>query len=178
MKITIKILLLFLTLNLFSCKGTSQENEKPIAEFDLSTVEKFRESKLRSQIINDYDRIFSSAQIMDLGDLIYNYEVKTTRQIVVVTIDDISPYSDIQKFASDLGNYFGVGTVEEDNGLIIVLSTAQRKVAIATGYSTELVLTDAICKNVIDSIMIPEFINENYYEGTKNGVRELIERWK
>jgi len=62
MKIVTKILILFLTLNLFSFKGTAQETEikKITTEFDFSTVEKFRETKLKDQIINDYDSIFSS----------------------------------------------------------------------------------------------------------------------
>ena len=95
--------ILFLTLNLLSCKGSAQETEtrKPIPEFDFSTVEKFRESKLKGLIVNDYDSIFSPTQRKELSGIIYNYNMETTRQIVVVTIDSISPYSNIQKYATD-----------------------------------------------------------------------------
>ena len=64
MKIGTKILILFLTLNLFSCKGSAQKTEikKPIHEFDFSTIEKFRETKLKGQIINDYDSILSLSE--------------------------------------------------------------------------------------------------------------------
>ena len=100
MKIGTKILILFLTFNLLSCKGSAQETEtkKPISEFDFSTIEKFRETKPKGQIINDYDSIFSPSERKELSDIIYDYNIETTRQIVVVTIDSISPYSDIQKF--------------------------------------------------------------------------------
>ena len=99
------------------------------------------------------------------------YADATTRQIVVVTVDSISPYSDIQKYASDLGSYWGVGHKDLDNGLVIVLSKPLRKVAIAIGYQrTEKILTDSICKQIIDSIMIPNFKNDDYYEGIDNCV--------
>ena len=143
MKIGIKILILFLILNLLSCKGTAQETDtKNIAtEFDFSTIE-------------------------------------TTRQIVVVTVDSISPYSDIQKFATDLSNYLGVGDAEKNNGLTIVMCNPCRKIGIATGTGTELILTNDICKKVIDQTIIPELKNGNFYVGIKNGVIDLIEKWE
>ncbi len=180
MKIGTKILILFLTLNLFSCKGTAQERDtkESIAEFDFSTVDKFRESKRIGQIVNDYDNIFSFSQQKELSDILYDYNIATTRQIVLVTIDSINPYSDIQKMASDLGNYWGVGAAEKDNGLIILLCKPCQKIGIVTGYETELVLTDEICQEIIDKTIIPEFRKENFYDGIKNGLVELIAKWK
>ncbi len=180
MKIGTKILILFLTLNLLSCKGSAQETEtkKPNIEFDFSTVEKYRESKLKGQIINDYDSIFSPLQRKELSDIIYDYNIETTRQIVVVTIDSISPYSDIRKYATDLGNYWGVGDAKKNNGLTIVTCNTCRQIGIATGTGTELILTDEICKEVIDKTIIPEFKNGEFYSGIKKGVTELIAKWK
>ncbi len=167
-------------MNFLSCKGSAQETEtkKPIPEFDFSTIEKFRETKLKGLIINDYDSIFSPSQRKELSDIIYDYNIETTRQIVVVTIDSISPYSEIQKYATDLGNYWGVGDAEKNNGLTIVMCNPCRQIGIATGLGTELILTDEICKDVIDQTIIPEFKNANFYDGVKNGVVELIEKWK
>ena len=167
-------------MNLLSCKGNAQETEtkNPKTEFDFSKVEKFQETKLKGLIINDYDSIFSPAQRKELSDIIYDYNIETTRQIVVVTIDSISPYSDIQKYATDLRNYWGVGTAEKNNGLTIVMCNPCRQIGIATGTGTKLILTDEICKEVIDKKIIPEFKNGEFYSGIKNGVTELIEKWK
>lgn len=180
MKIGTKILILFLTLNMLSCKGTAQETDSKntATEFEFSTVEKFRETKIKGQIINDYDSIFSPSQRKELSDLIYDYNIQTTRQIVVVTIDSIKPYSDIQKYAGDLMNYWGVGDAEKNNGLTIVMCNPCRQIGIATGTGTELILTDKICKEVIENTIIPEFKNGEFYKGIKNGVTELIEKWK
>ena len=179
MKIGTKILILFLTLNLLSCKGSAQETEtiKPTTEFDFSSVEKFRITKLQGLIVNDYDSIFSSFQRQELSDLIYNYNLKTTRQIAIVTIDSITPYSDIVKYATDLSNYWEIGDSEKNNGLTIVLCKPCRKIGIATGTGTQLILTDEICKEVLDNTIMPELKNGEFYNGIKNGVSELIEKW-
>ena len=180
MKIGTKILILFLTLNLLSCKSSAQETEtkKSTTEFDFSTVEKYRDTKLKGLIINDYDSIFNSAQRKELSDIIYDYNIKTTRQIVVVTVDSISPYSEIQKYAGDLMNYWGVGTIEKNNGLTIVVCNPCKQIGIVTGTGTELILTDEVCKEVIDKTIIPEFKNGEFYSGIKKGVIQLIEKWE
>jgi uncharacterized protein len=180
MNIGTKIFILFLTLILFSCKGKTQEAEtkKLVTQFDLSTIEKFRDTKLKGEVISDYDNIFTPSQRKELSDILNNYNLKTTRQIAVVTIDSIKPYSDIQEMATDLGKYWGVGNYEKDNGIVIVFSNPEGKIGIATGRGTELVLTNDICKRVIDSVMIPEFKNQNFFQGIKNGVTDLIKKWK
>ena len=179
MKIGTKILILFLTLNLLSCKGLAQESEtkKPTPEFDFSDMEKSTFPKPVG-IINDFGQVFTESQRTELTKVLYNYDIETTRQIIVVTIDSIKPYRNIQKYTTDLGNNWGVGTAEKNNGLIIVVCNACRQIGIATGTGTELILTDEICKNVIDQTIIPEFKNGNFYGGIKNGVVELIKKWK
>ncbi len=179
MKIGTKILILFLTLNLLSCKGSVQETEtkKPTPKFEFSEMERSSFPKPIG-IINDYGQIFTEAQRTKLTKVLYDYDIETTRQIIVITIDNIKPYTNIQKYATDLGNTWGVGTAEKNNGLTIVVCNPCRQIGIATGTGTKLILTDEICKNVIDQTIIPEFKNGNFYDGIKNGVAELIKKWE
>ncbi len=179
MKIGTKILILFLTLNLLSCKGSAQETEikKSATEIQLSKTVKNAFPKPIG-IINDYGKIFTESQRAELSKILYDYDIETTRQIVVVTIDSIKPYQNIQKYATDLGNEWGIGDAEKNNGLTIVVCNPCRQIGIATGLGTELILTDEICKNAIDQTIIPEFKNGEFYNGIKKGVTELIEKWK
>ncbi len=179
MKIGTKILILFLTLNFLSCKGIAQETatKKPTTEIDFLDTEKSSIPKPIG-IISDYGQIFTESQRNELSKILYDYDIETTRQIVVVTVDSIKPYKDIQKFATDLGQNWGVGTVKKNNGLTIVVCKPCRQIGIATGTGTELILTDEICKKVIGEKIIPEFKNGEFYSGIKKGVIELIEKWK
>ncbi|TXD70822.1 TPM domain-containing protein [Aequorivita lipolytica] len=151
--------------SIFSCKSQGKE---------YLTI--FQDNP-NSLAIVDNSNIFSISENIDLATKLVQYGDKTTRQIAVVTVDSISPYNDIQKYASDLGNYWGVGQKDIDNGLLIVFSKPLRKVAISTGYGTEKVLTDSICKQIIDSVMIPKFKEDKYYEGIDMGVNAIIKIW-
>ncbi len=163
MKLSLLSFLLLITV--LSCKSQDKEN---------STV--FQENP-NSLAVVDYSYIFSISENNELATKLGQYGDKTTRQIAVVTVDSIFPYNDIQKYASDLGNYWGVGQKDLDNGLLIVFSKPLRKVAISTGYGTEKVLTDSICKQIIDSVMIPKFKEDKYYEGIDMGVDAIIKIW-
>ncbi|WP_340155309.1 TPM domain-containing protein [uncultured Winogradskyella sp.] len=179
MKIATKILILFLTLNLLSCRGSAQETEtkEPKTEIEFSETKKSTFPKPIG-IINDYGKVFSELQRTELSKVLYDYEIETTRQIVIVTIDSIKPYQNIQKYAVDVGNEWGIGNAEKNNGLTIVVCNPCRQIGIATGTETELILTDEICKNIIDQTIIPEFKNGKFYDGIKNGIVELIKKWK
>lgn len=180
MNIRTKIIILFLAANLFSCKGIVQETENKSHKtaVDFSKIEKIKEAKNKGLIINDYVNIFNAAQKEELSDIINDYYKKTTRQIVVVTVDNITPYTDILVYATDLGNYWGVGDATKNNGVTIVLCNSCRQVGIATGTGTQLILTDQICKEIIDETMIPEFKNGDFYNGIKKGIAELIHKWE
>lgn len=168
MKIAIQIILLFLSLNFVSCKSVSKEKEKINKSSFPAPI----------GIINDFSHIFSQEQKAKLHKMLYDYEVKTTKQIVVVTVDSISPYTNMQKYTTDLGNNWGVGLKKTNNGLAIVLCKPCKKIGIATGIGTQLILTDSICKQVIDKTIIPQFKNEQFYLGIEKGILELMEQWQ
>lgn len=179
MKLSFQIIILALTFNLFSCKGSAQEtkSKKVIPEVVSSEIKKSTFPKPLG-IINDYGLIFTESQRNKLSKILYDYDIETTRQIVIVTIDSITPYQDIHKYATDLGNKWGVGTKEKNNGLTIVFCKPRRQITIATGIGTEQILTDEICKEVIEKTIIPEFKKGDYYVGIEKGITELIAKWQ
>lgn len=128
--------------------------------------------------VNDFENIFTSEQRIKLDKRIGVYELETTNEIVIVTIDSIEPYENINDFATDLSNEWGIGKTEKNNGLLILFSKSLREIRISTGLGTEKILTDEICKKVIDQTIIPEFKKGNYYNGIEKGLTELIAKWK
>lgn len=127
----------------------------------------------------------NGAVVMDLSSFLsskeehklISFEEKTSNQIAIITIDSINPYDDIQKYATDLGNYWSVGQKEKDNGLVIAICGPCRTAGITTGYGTEKILTDSICKNILETSMIPNFKEDRYYEGISIGLDSIIHKW-
>ena len=181
MKLIFKIIF-FAFLTIYSCKTKQIEKTEPntnppkveFSEFDLGESDL---PKLKREV-NDFELIFTVEQLEKLTLMIKEFEKNTSNQIAIVSIKSIGSYTDFDKFAVDLSNYNGIGLKEMNNGLSIDFSKNLRKIRISTGLGTEKILTDEICKNIIDQTIIPEFKNGDYYSGIEKGMAELIAKWE
>jgi uncharacterized protein len=171
------IIILLLSFAVLTCKTQTNTTDTQDKIY-FSGVAQFNEAKTKAQPVNDFSLLFSNEEQLGLSKILIDYHAQTTRQIVVVTVDSISPYNNSLRYATDLANYWGVGDAEKDNGLLFLICKPIRKVSIATGYGTEKILTDEICSSVINDIMVPKFANSQYFEGTKKGIEALIQQWE
>ena len=128
--------------------------------------------------VNDFENVLTEYQIQVLDSIMRDFEARTTNEIVIVTVNDIGNSPKMADFAVEIGNRWGVGKKDKDNGLIIIFSRTMKETFFATGYGTEKILKDEICKEIVDSIMIPFFMEEDYFRGLKAGLLECIDRWE
>ncbi len=131
-----------------------------------------------SNWVNDFEDILTEEEEKTLNEIVNRYQDVTTREIAIVTIETYEPYDDIQTYGGDLLNAWGIGVKDVNNGLLILVSKSSRKTSISTGYGTEKVLSDQICKEIIDEEMIPAFAKGEYYLGVSNGLKKAIELWR
>ncbi len=125
----------------------------------------------------DHGDFFSTEEEKLLSDKIIAYDIASTNQIAILTIDTLPDGIEILDYGAEVGSKWGVGQKEKDNGLLIVLSKSDREVAISTGYGTEKILTDSICQNIIDGTIIPKFKNNEFYIGIDNALDSIIKKW-
>jgi uncharacterized protein len=128
-------------------------------------------------VVFDQSNLFNVSEIKNLSEKLISYENESTNQIVIVTIDSITPFENIKQYGSAIGNYWGVGQKEKDNGLIIVVSVPIQEVSIATGFGTQKKLTDSICQEIITNTMLPQFKTNKFYYGINNAVDSIIKKW-
>ncbi len=175
----IRFYLLFLLITLASCKNNAQHQEKksiPEIEFkDFLNSEFSKEFPI--QPIIDKGNDFTTEEKKALVRKLINYEKETSREILIVTIDSLNPYTDIHKYATDLGNYLKIGKAHKDNGLIVLTCIPCRQLSISTGIGTEKILTDEKCEKIIKGIIVPKFKEENYFEGLNEGINAIMEEW-
>lgn len=173
-----KIIVLLVVLTLMSCKDSGQESSIETLSPSNTKVPTGNASFPEPiGVVNDYSNLFTDLEQEDLNRILRTYEEATTRQIVIVTVDSIMPYTDIQAYATDLGNHWGVGTQGTNNGLTIVICSPCKQLAIATGLGTEEILTNSICAEVIEQTIIPDIQRGALYRGLKNGIIALIQKW-
>jgi len=122
--------------------------------------------------VNDFEYDLDSVSKNILIDMAKQHQLKTSNQICIITI--ANPDEDFAEFTIGLANFWGIGEKVKNNGVLIALSKKQRKVHIATGFGVENILTDALCKKVIDDKMTPKFRSGDYAGGLIDGMKELI----
>ena len=129
--------------------------------------------------VNDYSAVFNDLDKERLGAKLADYKIQTTNEIVIVTLDSEELTTDnFDRYTMDLGNYWGVGTKEMNNGMVILLSPELKRIRISTGLGTEKIVTDEICENILQTLIIPELKNGNYFEGMDKAIDAFIEEWK
>ncbi|WP_298342262.1 TPM domain-containing protein [uncultured Algibacter sp.] len=129
-------------------------------------------------VVQDYAHLFSYAEKDSLSNTIIDYEITSTNEVCIYTIDSLPKNVSVHDYATTLANRLGVGKKEKDNGLLILISKYNRDIAITTGYNTEKHLTDYDCKIIIDSTIVPKFKKGEFYNGINNALNRIIYKWK
>ncbi|WP_452221406.1 TPM domain-containing protein [Lacinutrix salivirga] len=125
--------------------------------------------------VYDYINLLSASEKNTLERKLINYSDTTSTQIVVAIIPSTNGEY-INYLATQWAHKWGIGgSKEEDNGVFILLARNDRKIAIATGYGVEHLLTDALSRRIIERDIIPYFKQNNYYGGLNRGADAIFE---
>ena len=115
------------------------------------------------KLVNDYAGILSNEQEAALEEKLVALDDTTTNQIAVVIVESTEG-EDINFYGAQLGEKWGIGG-KKDNGVLLVIASSDRNVAIQVGYGLEPVITDLIAGEVIRGYIVPAFKHNNYYQG-------------
>lgn len=124
--------------------------------------------------VSDPENALEAAYIDSLNVALTQLEDSTGVQCAVVVLPAVED-DDINSFSYDLFNTWKLGDKENNNGLLVVLLTADgmREVRFETGYGLEGDLPDAVCKRIQMMTMIPYLKEGNYGAGLLEGVRAV-----
>jgi uncharacterized protein len=142
------------------------------AQFDIPEKPEFQTS------VYDYAKVLSADEKAQLEEKLIRYSDSTSTQIVVITIESLKG-EDIGILTPKWGQKWGIGgTAKNDNGVIILLAKAERKIWISAGYGLEDRLTAGIGGEITRNIIIPEFKAGSYYRGLDKGTDALFDVFK
>jgi uncharacterized protein len=142
------------------------------AQFDIPKKPDFQTS------VYDYANVLSADEKSQLEEKLIRYSDSTSTQIVVITIESLKG-EDIGILTPRWGQEWGIGgSKENDNGVVILLAKAERKIWISPGYGLEDKLTAGIGGEITRNIIIPEFKAGSYYRGLDKGADALFDVFK
>lgn len=123
--------------------------------------------------VYDYVNLLSTSQKSNLEHKLVRYADSTSTQIVVAIISSTDG-ENINFLGAQWGEKWGIGQANKDNGVLVLLAKDDRRIAINTGYGVEALLTDALSKRIIESVIIPEFKTGDYYNGLNKGADAIF----
>lgn len=102
-------------------------------------------------------------------------EQQTHRQFVIATIPSLQGY-EISDYGYQLGRAWGIGDKQRNDGVLLIVAPAERKVRIEVGYGLEPVITDGFSSDVIANDIIPRFKAGDLPGGIEAGADAIIKQ--
>lgn len=123
--------------------------------------------------VNDYARLLSPEAADRLERKLAGFERDTSTQVVVLTIPSLQG-EDIEGFSIRVAEQWKIGQKGKDNGVILILAPAERKVRIEVGLGLQGVLPDITAGRIIRDVMRPLLRTGDFDQGINAGVDAIL----
>jgi len=133
--------------------------------FDVPPNDGYVTDTTATNVLSDEDQ----EQIVEM---LSAYQKETSNQIVVLIVDSLGGES-IADVAVQVGRKWEIGTKENNNGILILVSYADREIFLATGYGLEGAVPDIVAKGIIEQEILPKFRDRDYAGGIRAGIATL-----
>jgi uncharacterized protein len=104
---------------------------------------------------------------------IREHEDRTTNQIAVLTVPSLRGET-VEQFATAVFDAWKLGQKDKDNGVLVLVSPAERRLRIEVGYGLEGTLTDVAASRIIRNVITPRFKDGNYDGGLIEGTNAIV----
>lgn len=129
--------------------------------------------RLYNNLSREFPDFLTQQEAQAIEQKLEDFSNETSNQICVVIVDDLNGY-DANGFATELGQEWGVGKANKNNGVVILIKPTKtdggRDLAIAVGYGLEGAIPDLATKRIREDEMQPRLKQGDYYGAIDAGV--------
>jgi len=125
--------------------------------------------------VNDYAHVLGAADQQALERRLTEQESATGTQMVIAIFPSLEGES-LEDYSIRLAQQWRIGQKQLDNGVILLVFVAERKVRLEVGYGLESVVTDAVSAQVIRESIAPRFREGRYAAGLDAAVGAVYAR--
>lgn len=123
--------------------------------------------------VNDLAKVLSAETQQRLEQKLAAFERETSNQIAVLTVPTLEG-DDIAQFAIRVADAWKLGQEGRDNGVLLILAPAERKVRIEVGMGLQGVFPDITASRIIRDTMRPYLKSNDFNQGISVGVDAII----
>ena len=127
---------------------------------------------LTGRVVDDA-HVLTPQAAEDLTQKLAALEQSTGRQLVVATVPSLQG-AEIEDYGVGLLRAWKLGSKADNNGAILLVAPAEKKVRVEVGYGLEGVLTDALSEITIQRAVLPKFRAGDVSGGIVDGADALV----
>jgi uncharacterized protein len=128
--------------------------------------------RLSGRVVDTAD-LLNPAQEAALTTKLEALQRASSRQLVVVTLPDLQGRP-IEEYGVGLGRFWRIGQSAANNGTLLIVAVAEKKIRIEIGYGLEGIMTDALSGRIIRERITPRFQANDYAGGIIAGADAII----
>ncbi|MCB1168753.1 MAG: YgcG family protein [Leptospiraceae bacterium] len=123
--------------------------------------------------VMDQAGLLTEPQVQSLTAKLKALEDRKGSQLAILTVPTIGEVP-IEDFSIRLAEKWKLGRAGVDDGVILIVSMQPRRIRIEVGYGLEGPIPDARANRIIENIIVPQFKQDNYYQGLDEGADAII----
>lgn len=123
--------------------------------------------------VNDFADCINETDEQKMQSMAEELYKKTGAQVVCVTVNSLYG-KDVRDYALGLGREWGIGSKNDNNGVLLLLAVDDRQVDIEVGYGLEGTLTDGKTGRILDTYAMPYLRDNDFSTGLYKAFSALI----
>lgn len=124
--------------------------------------------------VQDMASILSADTERRLDAFLKDFEAGDSTQIVVLTLPTLEG-EPLEDYAIRVAQTWSLGQKGKDNGALLLVAVAERRVRIEVGYGLEGRLTDLLAGRIVDQEITPRFKQKDFDGGVLAGVTAMAQ---
>ncbi len=98
--------------------------------------------------VSDHAKVLDEDWKARIRSVCQDLERKTGVEMVVVTVSSLRPYATAHEYASALYDRWGIGTAQQEHGVLVLLTVQERQAALTVGKRMMPVITQEVVRRV------------------------------
>lgn len=126
-----------------------------------------------SSPVTDVTQTLSPQAQQSLAQKLNQFSQEKGSQIAILIVDSTQP-EDIAQFGIRVAEAWKIGRDKQDDGVIIIVAKADRKMRIEVGYGLEGAIPDLVAKRIVSETMAPHFRQGDFEGGLNAAIDQLM----
>lgn len=123
--------------------------------------------------VTDVTQTLSPQAQQSLAQKLNQLSQEKGSQIAILIVDSTQP-EDIAQFGIRVAEAWKIGRDKQDDGVIIIVAKADRKMRIEVGYGLEGAIPDLVAKRIVSETMAPHFRQGDFEGGLNAAIDQLM----